>query len=131
MREFEAPIGNDFVTVGPKEPEADAVKGFVDTYVTSRRGSVISREDVMPERNRDNDEHQHFGVVLYWLKDDQFTLKEGQPITADIIVVGLMKRIDIGIGEGGMRSQPLQQKFGVSVLVIRCKPVKRRRNETS
>ena len=30
---FEAPIGDDFPTMGPKEPKADAVKGFVDTHV--------------------------------------------------------------------------------------------------
>ena len=48
----------------------------------------------------DNNDHQHFGVVLDGLKDDQFTLNEGQPITADIIAVGLMKSIDIGVREG-------------------------------
>ena len=115
---FDTPI---FAAVGQKETEADAVKGFVDTHVAGRKGSMISRKDVAPERNRDNDEHQYFGVVLYWLGDNQFTLNEGQQITADIIAVG----------EGGMRGQPFQQKFGVSVLIVRCKPVKRRRNRTS
>jgi hypothetical protein len=88
MRTFEAPIGNDFATVGPEESEADAVKGFVDTHVAGRKGSMISRKDVAVERKRDNDEHQHFGVVLDGLKDDQFTLNERQPITADIVPNG-------------------------------------------
>jgi hypothetical protein len=127
MRAFEATVGN----VGPEEPEVDAVKGFVDTHVAGRRGSMISRKDVTPERNKDNDEHQHFGFVLYWMEDNQFTLNEGQLITADIIAVGLMKRIDIGVGEGGMHGQPFQQKFRVSILIVHCKPVKRRRNGTS
>ena len=33
VRTFEAPIGNDFPTMGPKEPKTDAVKGLVDTHV--------------------------------------------------------------------------------------------------
>ena len=131
MRTFEAPIGNDFATVELEEPEADAVKGFVDTHVAGRRGSMISREDVAAERKRDNNEHQHFGVVLDGLKDDRFTHDKGQSIVADIIAVGLMKRVDIGVREGSMRGQSLQQKFGVSILIVRCKPVKRRRNGTS
>jgi hypothetical protein len=49
MRTFEAPIGNNFATVGPEEQEEDAVKGFVDTHVAGRRGSMISREDVAVE----------------------------------------------------------------------------------
>ena len=93
---------------------------------------MIIRKDVAAEQKRDNNEDQHFDVVLDRLKDDQFTLNKGQPIAADIItVVGLMKRVDIGVREGGMRGQSLQQKFGVSVLIVRCKPVKRRRNGTS
>ena len=127
MRAFEATVGN----VGPEEPEVDAVKGFVDTHVAGRRGSMISREDVAAERKRDNNEHQHFGVVLDGLKDDRFTHDKGQSIVADIIAVGLMKRIEIGLEEGGMHGQPLQQKFDVSVLIIRCKPLKRRGNWTS
>jgi hypothetical protein len=118
MRTFKAPIGNDFTTVGPEEPEADVVKGFVDTHVAGRRSSMISRKDVAAERKRDDNEHQHFGVVLDGLKDDQFTLNKGQPIAADIIAVGLMKRVDIGVREGGMRGQSLQQKFGVRILII-------------
>ena len=92
---------------------------------------MISRKDGTAERKRDNDEHQHFGVVLDGLKDNQFTLDKGQPIAAEIIVVGLIKRVDIGVREGGMRGQSLQQKFGVSILIVRCKPVKGRRNGTS
>ena len=130
MRTFKAPIGNDFTTVGPEEPEADVVKGFVDTHVAGRRSSMISRKDVAAERKRDDNEHQHFGVVLDGLKDDQFTLNKGQPIAADIIAVGLMKRGDISFREGGMCGQLLQQKFGVSILIVRCEPVKRRRNRT-
>jgi hypothetical protein len=33
MRTFEAPISNNFPTMGPKEPKTDTVKGFVDTHV--------------------------------------------------------------------------------------------------
>ena len=33
VRTFEAPIGNDFPTMRPKDSKADAVKGFVNTYV--------------------------------------------------------------------------------------------------
>ena len=77
---------------------------------------MISRKDVAAEQKRDNNEDQHFDVVLDRLKDDQFTLNKGQPITADIIAVGLMKRGDISFREGGMCGQLLQQKFGVSIL---------------
>jgi len=33
VRTFEAPIGNNFLTVGSKEVETDAVKGFVDIHL--------------------------------------------------------------------------------------------------
>jgi hypothetical protein len=92
---------------------------------------MISREDVEAERKGNDNEHQHFGIVLDGLKDDQLTLNKGQPIAVDIIAVGLMKRVDIGISKGDMRGQSLQQKFGVSVLIVHCKPVKRKRNGTS
>jgi hypothetical protein len=34
----------------PEEPEADAVKGFVDAHVTSGRGSVIGGEEIATKR---------------------------------------------------------------------------------
>ena len=43
---------------------------------------MISREDIAAERKGDDNEHQHFGIVLDGLKDDQFTLNKGQPIAA-------------------------------------------------
>jgi hypothetical protein len=128
VKTFEAPIGNDFPTMGSKEPKTDAVKGFVDTHVAGWKGGMVGRENVAAERNRNNDEHQHFGVVLSRLGDNQFTLNKGQPIATDIIMVGRMKRIGISCGEWGALGQPLQHKLGVGVLVIRCKPIKRRRN---
>jgi hypothetical protein len=57
---------------------------------------MIGRENVVAERNRNNDKHQHFGVVLNRLEDNQFTLDKGQPIATNIITVGWMKRIGIG-----------------------------------
>jgi hypothetical protein len=89
---------------------------------------MVGRENVAAEQNRNNDEHQHFGVVLNGLEDKKFTLNKGRTIATDIIMVGWVKRIGIGCGERGALSQPLQHKLGVGVLVIRCKPVKRRRN---
>jgi hypothetical protein len=102
VRTFEAPIRNDFSTMRPKESKADAVKGFVDTHVAGWRGGVVGRENVAAERNRNNDKHQHFGVVLNGLEDNQFTLNKGQPIATDVIAVGGMKRIGIGWGEWGV-----------------------------
>jgi hypothetical protein len=75
----------------------------------------------MVERNRNNDEHQHFGAVLNGLEEDHFTLNKGQPIAMDIITVGQMKRIGIGCGEWGSLGQPLQHKLSVGVLVVCCK----------
>jgi hypothetical protein len=61
---------------------------------------MVGRENVAAERKRNkNDKHQHFGVVLNGLEDNQVTLDKGQPIATDIIVVGWMKRIGIGCGE--------------------------------
>jgi hypothetical protein len=100
VRTFEAPISNDFPTMGPKEPKADVVKGFVDTHVAGGRSGMVGRENVATERNRNNDKHEHFGVVLNGLENNQFTLDKGQPIAADIIAVRRrMKRIGIGCGE--------------------------------
>ena len=111
MRTFEAPIGNDFATVELEEPEADAVKGFVDTHVAGRRGSMISREDVVAERKRDNNEHQHFGVVLDRLEDDQFTLnKKGQPISPKQLVgkAGVRTAAVDACNPGVMIKKPIQ-----------------------
>jgi hypothetical protein len=63
---------------------------------------MVGRENVAAERNRNNDKHQHFGVVLNGLEDNQFNLDKGQPIATDIIAVGWMKRIGIGCGEWGV-----------------------------
>jgi len=101
------------------------VKGFVDTHVAGGRGGMVGKENVAAERNRNNDKHQHFGVVLNKLEDNQFTLNKGQTIATDVIAVGRMKRIGISCGERGALSQPLQHKLGVGV---HCNPVKRRRN---
>jgi hypothetical protein len=46
---FEAPIGNDFPTVIPKEMEMNVVEGFVDTHEAGRGGSMEDREDVAAE----------------------------------------------------------------------------------
>ena len=62
---------------------------------------MVGRENVTAERNRNNDEYQHFGVVLNVLEDNQFTLNKGQTIAMDIIMVGRMKRIGTGCGERG------------------------------
>ena len=77
VRTFETPSRNDFSTMRPKESKADAVKGFVDTHVAGGRGGMVSRENVVAKRNRNNDKHQHFGVVLNGLEDNQFTLDKG------------------------------------------------------
>jgi hypothetical protein len=37
---------------------------------------MVGRENVAVERNRNNDKHQHFGVVLNGLEDNQFTLPQ-------------------------------------------------------
>jgi hypothetical protein len=89
---------------------------------------MVGRENVTAERNENNDEHQHFGVVLDGLEDDQFTLNKGQPIATDIITVRRMKRIGIGCEEWGAVGQPLQHKLAVGVLVMCCETIKRRRN---
>jgi hypothetical protein len=57
---------------------------------------MVGREKVVAERNRNNNKHQHFGVVLNGLEDNQFTLNEGQTIVTDIVMVGQMKKIGNG-----------------------------------
>ena len=90
---------------------------------------MVGREDVASEREKNNDEHQHFCVVLNGLEDDQFTLNEGQPIMTDKVTVGRMKRSEIGIREeGGTLVQLSQQKQDVFVLFIHCEPIKGGRN---
>jgi hypothetical protein len=118
VRALKDPIGDVFAAVGPKESEADAVQGFVDTHVASRGRCVVSGEDVATKRQWNYDKHQHFLVVLDGLKDNKLAIEKGQPVLADVIAVRRVDSGDIGWGEGNGGGQSVEQKLGVGVLLI-------------
>ena len=48
---------------------------------------MICGEDVPTKRNRDNNQHEKFGVVLNGLEDDKFVVDNGETFLTDIIAV--------------------------------------------
>ena len=57
VRALEAPVCDVLAAARPKEAEADAMEGFVDTHVAGRGGRMVSGEYVAAKGRRDNDEH--------------------------------------------------------------------------
>lgn len=95
------PLGNVLAAEGPEEAETNAMEGFVDAHVASRRGRVVGGEDITTERGWNDDKHQHFLVILDGLEDDELAIKEGESVAADVIAISVMKREDVSFGEGG------------------------------
>ena len=58
------------------------VQGFVNTHMTNRGRGMIGSENVMIEKQRDVDKHQHFLVVLDRLEDNELAIKKGEPVLA-------------------------------------------------
>jgi hypothetical protein len=108
MRALKHPVGNVFATLWPEESEADAVEGLVDTHVPSGRRSVASRKDVAPKRKWDDNQHEHFLVVLHWLKHDQFALDHGDAVTTNIIAISRIDGGEIRFGDGRRRGQAVE-----------------------
>ena len=76
VRALKNPLGDVFADERPEEPESDAMQSLINTHMAGRRRGVVSREDVTTKRQRYNDEHQHFLVVLDWLKDNEFAVEK-------------------------------------------------------
>ncbi len=102
----------------PEEAEADAVEGFMNTHVTGRRGGMVGGEDVATQRQRDDDEHQHFCVVLDWLENDDLAIVERDTVLTDAIVVSKMKGRNVSCREGGRRRQAFVHELSVGVLLV-------------
>jgi hypothetical protein len=126
VRALKNPGGDVFATEGPKETEADAVEGFVDAHMTGRRRCMVGGEDVAAKRQRDNDEHEHFLVVLDGLEDNKLALEKSDTVLTDIIAVRSMERRNISFREWSRRRQAGVHEFSVRVLLVSWRPVKRR-----
>jgi hypothetical protein len=123
MGAAEDPVSDVFPAEWPEESQADAVQSFVDTHVSSTGGSVISREDVATQADRDNNKHEHFGVILDRLEYNELAILKGNAIFADIFTVCSRKAIDDGLGEWGVRSEMRHDELCVLVLKVSCRPV--------
>jgi hypothetical protein len=64
---------------------------------------VVSGEDVATERQGNDDEHQHFFVVLDRLEDDKLAIKEGE-----VVLVGGVESRDIRLRKGRSRRQTVK-----------------------
>lgn len=71
---LEDPIRDIFAGAGPEETETDTVKGLVDTHMAGTGGSVIRGENITPETEWYNNEHEQLRVVLNRLKDNKLAL---------------------------------------------------------
>jgi hypothetical protein len=128
VRALKNPGSDAFAAHRPKEAETDAVEGFINTHVTGRRGGMVGGEDVATQRQRDNNEHQHFGVILDGLEDDKLAIVERETVLTDIIAVSKVKGRNVSFQEWGRRRQVFKHELSVGVLLVGRGPVKRRRN---
>jgi hypothetical protein len=69
---------------------------------------VVSGEDVATERQGNDDEHQHFFVVLDRLEDDKLAIKEGEAVLANVVSVGGVESRDIRLRKGRSRRQTVK-----------------------
>ena len=44
-----------------------------------------------------NDEHEHFGIILDWLEDNEFAFDEGEVIATNIVTVRRVEGEDSGV----------------------------------
>jgi hypothetical protein len=69
---------------------------------------VVSREDVATERQGNDDEHQHFFVVLDRLENNKLAIKEGEAVLANLVSVGGVESGDVRLREGRSRRQTVK-----------------------
>jgi hypothetical protein len=77
VRALEDPICDVLAAVRPEEAKTDTMQSFVDAHVASGWGGMVGREDVATKRERDNNQHQQFRIVLDRLKNGQFAFDKG------------------------------------------------------
>jgi hypothetical protein len=130
MRALKNPGGDIFAAHRPEEAETDAVEGFINTHVTGRRRGMVGGEDITAQRRRDNDEHQHFRVVLNRLEHDNFAVVESETILTDIITVSVVEGRNVSFRKWSRGRQAFEHELSVGVLLISRGPVERRRNRT-
>ena len=80
------------MAAGPEEPEADAMKGFVDAHVASGRGSVIGGKDVATKRTWDDNQHEKFFVILDGLEDNKLVVNDRDTFLVNKVTVGRVER---------------------------------------
>jgi hypothetical protein len=91
------------------------MKSLVDAHMTGGWRGMVGRENVAAERRRDDDEHQHFLVVLNGLADDDLALKERETVLANVVAAGKVKAGDIGFRKGRRGRQAVKEKLGVGI----------------
>ena len=99
MRALEDPVGNIFAAERPEETKTNAMESFVDTHMAGGRGGMISRENVPTKRERNNDKHQEFFIVLDWLEDNKFAFEERQSILANVVTVSRVEDRKVGFSK--------------------------------
>jgi hypothetical protein len=124
MGALEDPVGNIFATERPEETKTNAMKSFVDTHMAGGRGCMISRENVPTKRERNNDKHQEFFIVLDRLEDNKFAFEEGQAILANVVTVSGVEGRKVGFSKRRRRRESGEEEFGIRVLIVGRSPVK-------
>ena len=60
---------------------------------------MVGRENVATKRQRDDDKHQHFLVVLAGLEDNELVIEKREAVMVDVITVGRVEGRNIGFRE--------------------------------
>jgi hypothetical protein len=125
VRALKHPVSNVFTAARPEEAEADSMQSFVDTHVASRGRSVVCGKDVTAQRQRNNDQHQHFLIVLHGLKYNELAIEERDAVLANVVSISGVESNDIRFGEGDGRREAIKQKVGVRILLVGGGPIER------
>ena len=122
------PIGNILATVRPEESKTNPVQSLVNAHMASGRGGMVGREDVATEGQWNNDQHQHFLVVLDRLEDDKLAVQQRKAVLTNVIAVRRVEGRKIRLRDRGRGRQTLQEKLGIRVLMVGGSPIKSSRN---
>ena len=99
MGTLKNPVGNVFAGTWPEEAQPNSVQGLVDTYVAGGRRSMVGREDVTSKRQRNDDKHEEFLIVLNRLEDYKLAVEKRESVLPDVVSVRRTKSKDIGLGK--------------------------------
>ena len=118
MRTLKNPVGDVLAGTWPEEAQPNSVQGLVDAHVAGGRRSMVGREDVTSKRQRNDDEHEEFLVVLNRLEDDELAVEKRESVLSDVVSVRRMKSKNIGLGKGRRGRQTIKEEFGIRILLV-------------